>query len=97
MFVAWDNSPRRGRDGIIIVGSTPARFQARLEEAIVLARQWPDDEQLVFINAWNEWAEGCHLEPDNWSGRGYLEAVQRAVRQTAPATPRATSPRLALG
>jgi hypothetical protein len=42
-------------------------------------QKYPDEEQLVFINAWNEWAEGTYLEPDQKYGMGYLEATKRAI------------------
>ena len=42
------------------------------------------DEQIVFINAWNEWGEGCHLEPDVRHGRAFLEATRAALAVTPP-------------
>jgi hypothetical protein len=47
------------------------------------------DEAIIFINAWNEWAEGNHLEPDLKFGRGYLEATKRALNRDALARPAA--------
>jgi Glycosyltransferase WbsX len=38
---------------------------------------------MIFINAWNEWAEGNHLEPDLVNGLGYLEAVLQVKNQIA--------------
>ena len=60
------------------VNAKPATF----EEWIVgtLGRSaFCGDEDLLFINAWNEWGEGCHLEPDRAYGHAWLEAVQRAL------------------
>lgn len=70
----WDNTPRRGRGAIALVDSNPAEYQRWL--ATVLATT---DKPLVFINAWNEWGEGAHLEPDRMWGRRYLEATRAAV------------------
>lgn len=88
IFVDWDNTPRRGQNGIVFLNSSPQVFGDGLEELIQSVQDRPFDERLVFINAWNEWAEGNHLEPDQRHGRGYLEAVQRAnclpARPSAP-------------
>jgi hypothetical protein len=77
IFVGWDNTPRRGPDSIVIVNSGPDDFASGLDELIRSASHKPYDDRLVFINAWNEWAEGNHLEPDARYGRRYLEAVRR--------------------
>jgi hypothetical protein len=77
VFVAWDNSPRRGADGIILVNSSPERFETALADAASSVRDRPYDDRLVFMNAWNEWAEGNHLEPDLKHGLRYLQAVRR--------------------
>jgi len=77
IFVSWDNTPRRGANGIVFVDSTPELFAEGLEEIVQSVGDKPLEERLVFINAWNEWAEGNYLEPDQNHGRAYLEAVRR--------------------
>jgi lipopolysaccharide biosynthesis protein len=76
----WDNSPRRGTiaRSVVFHGSTPELYEGWLRTAVA-REQAAGGEPLVFINAWNEWAEGNHLEPDLRHGRGYLEATRRAV------------------
>jgi glycosyltransferase involved in cell wall biosynthesis len=78
VFPAWDNTPRRGSDGWVLQGATPDSYEAWLRGAIERARQRPPEQRIVFINAWNEWAEGAYLEPDQLNGRAYLEATRRA-------------------
>ncbi len=81
VFVSWDNSPRRGKNSIILKNSTPQEFEDKLSEVVnkLLLRQDLDDN-IVFINAWNEWAEGNHLEPDLGNSKAYLEAVKRVIK-----------------
>jgi lipopolysaccharide biosynthesis protein len=71
---------RRGAQGTIFAGSSPELF-AHWVEAIVAetCARFKSDERLVFVNAWNEWGEGCHLEPDRRYGRQYLEALRAGV------------------
>lgn len=76
----WDNTARRSREAGIFRGSTPALYERWLRELVQRVRQRPAEQQLVFINAWNEWAEGNHLEPDQRWGHAYLEATQRALQ-----------------
>ena len=84
IMVSWDNTPRRGGDGIVFVNSSPAAFEAGLRELVDEVAARPSDDRLVFVNAWNEWAEGNHLEPDLRHGLGYLEAVGRVNTLDVP-------------
>jgi lipopolysaccharide biosynthesis protein len=77
-FVGWDNTPRRGENGVVITGASPGTFGVDLQHCVELARAWDSEAPLVFLNAWNEWAEGCHLEPDQRFGNAFLRQV-RAV------------------
>ena len=76
---AWDNTARKQHDGTMVVGETPPLFRAWARNAIARsAQQHPPGERLVFVNAWNEWAEGAHLEPCQKFGRAWLEALLEA-------------------
>jgi hypothetical protein len=76
---AWDNSARRGDEAVVMHNSTPVAYEQWLRSAIARAKKFPAGERVVFLNAWNEWAEGTHLEPDEKFGRAYLEATKRAL------------------
>jgi len=76
----WDNDARREGRGLTLQGSTPALYETWLRGAMDFANRAPfEGERLVFVNAWNEWAEGAYLEPDVHYGHAYLNATQRAV------------------
>lgn len=60
-------------------GSTPAAFQDALNHAKRFVQQEPEGNQLVIINAWNEWTEGSYLLPDTENGSAHLEAIRRVV------------------
>lgn len=74
-FVDWDNTPRKGMRGIIFKGSSPDKFRHFIKKQI----QRSSTNNYIFINAWNEWAEGAYLEPDDTHGLAYLHAIKSAV------------------
>lgn len=80
---AWDNSPRRAQQANILIGSTPAKFGEWTRFASAKAVQKHETcklpAPLLFVNAWNEWAEGAVLEPTEIDGRAYLRAFLKGV------------------
>jgi len=81
-YVGWDNSPRYGKRARIHINNTPEVFESYLTKQIVRARD-VYNKDMLFLFAWNEWAEGAHLEPDERFGYGYLEAVRNALNATS--------------
>ena len=76
----WDNTPRRMERATAWVNSSPALYGRWLRGAVEqMQREQPPERQLVFINAWNEWAEGAHLEPDVRHGYAALEQTAAAL------------------
>jgi len=85
---SWDNTARRKNNGTILYGSSPCQYQKWLYNAAIDTTQriTNPDERFVFVNAWNEWAEGAHLEPDQQYGFGYLEATRTALIRASVAS-----------
>lgn len=76
----WDNTPRLQDTSMIYINSSPEAYEYWLGKAIeYMITNHRDGERIVFINAWNEWAEGAHLEPDRCYGRRYLEATRSVL------------------
>jgi 2-polyprenyl-3-methyl-5-hydroxy-6-metoxy-1,4-benzoquinol methylase len=78
VFPSWDNTARTKDRALVVLNGTPDNYEHWLGSAIDLAMRSDEKDELIFINAWNEWAEGCHLEPDRWHGHKFLEATQNA-------------------
>src|SRR5262249_51630050 len=74
-----DNAARRRSGATILHGSTPQLYQKWLTRVLRKAEHSKGSDGIVFVNAWNEWAEGNHLEPCQRWGRAYLEATREAV------------------
>ena len=73
----WDNSSRRvNQKATILTGSTPQLFGQWYKQKTEKFVPYSKEENFIFINAWNEWAEGNHLEPDQKWGKQYLEALK---------------------
>jgi GT2 family glycosyltransferase len=90
---SWDNTARRGSNAVIWANSSPESYYEWLSAAVEqVQKKEESDERLIFINAWNEWAEGCHLEPDEKYGYAWLNATALALRPPAhPLPPRSVT------
>jgi lipopolysaccharide biosynthesis protein len=83
----WDNTPRLGARGIAYINSTPGQFRDTVSRAVTYLQEKPPSDRLLFIKAWNEWAEGNHLEPDLKYGHQWLEALQQGTSAPLRAHP----------
>lgn len=79
-FPAWDNTARRGDAATVFAGSSPGLFRHWVAAIANWTRKYGEaNAPFIFINAWNEWAEGAHLEPDHIYGFEYLEALKAGI------------------
>jgi hypothetical protein len=75
-FVDWDNTPRYGKRARLFKGASPERFRYWFTKLVAATATRPPNERYIILNAWNEWAEGTYLEPDERYGTQYIEAVR---------------------
>ncbi len=76
-FVTWDNTARKS-NGTIVCGDNPSKFKMYMKQLLIRE----SGLNIVIINAWNEWAEGAYLEPDEKNGYAYLEALKDSINET---------------
>lgn len=75
----WDKTPRVGKRSYVYTDSTPELFEKSVRQAVEMIKNKQPEHKIIFLQAWNEWGEGNFMEPDMEFGRGYLEALKRAI------------------
>lgn len=75
----WDRSPRSGNKARIYINSTPEIFRQQLLQAISLIQNKQPEHRILFLQSWNEWAEGNYVEPDLKYGHGYLDVLRELL------------------
>jgi lipopolysaccharide biosynthesis protein len=89
---SWDNTARRAAGAVVLRGASPEGYSRWLEAAAGRAPRTLGGDSLIFVNAWNEWGEGCHLEPCQRWGRAYLEAHRRTMVRVRAGEPLEVQP-----
>lgn len=79
----WDNEPRRSGNGRVFAHASPRVYREWLRSSFATAQRRKPTSPLVFVNAWNEWAEGAVLEPDARLGFAWLDATRTALQDAA--------------
>jgi hypothetical protein len=79
LLAGWDNTPRAGRRGVVLENFSAELFRQCLDKAVAQVMGKPAYHRLVFIKAWNEWAEGNYMEPDEIYGTALLDTLREAV------------------
>lgn len=88
----WGNTARRGKSASVYFGSTPEIYEDWFRRVINLTRaERVGKERFVLIDAWNEWAEGCHLAPDQKWGRRCLEATLNGISISPDSVPKSVT------
>lgn len=83
----WDNTPRRRSGATVLHRSTPRKYERWLSRTLEELKSETPERRLLFINGWNEWGEGCHLEPDRRYGHAYLRATRRVLTRASSPDP----------
>lgn len=80
MIPNWDHTPRSGVNGDLFTNSTPDLFQIHASQVLSTIVAKPANRQICFVKSWNEWGEGNYMEPDIKYGKGYINALAKAIK-----------------
>lgn len=75
----WDRSARSGVKADVYYNSTPELFEKHIKNALSMIEEKDDEHKILFLQSWNEWAEGNYVEPDLKYGHGYLNALKKCL------------------
>lgn len=75
----WDHTPRSGRKGVVLHGSTPDLFASHVRNVLSLIKSKDHKRQVIFLKSWNEWAEGNYMEPDRKYGKAYINVLSKEL------------------
>lgn len=75
----WDHSPRLGNKSFILKNASPEKFAKHVRHALEAIKNKPEEQQIIMLKSWNEWAEGNYMEPDLKFGRGYINALREVL------------------
>lgn len=75
----WDNSPRRGPGAYIYDNSTPELFKKHVDMILERIKNKKEEDKIIFLKSWNEWAEGNYIEPDLKWGKAYIKALRSSL------------------
>lgn len=73
----WDHTPRSGWNGSLFVNAKPKYFYEHAKDALKAVSN--KKNPILFLKSWNEWGEGNMMEPDLTYGRGFIDALRKAV------------------
>lgn len=79
LFPQWDRSARSGKLAHIYTNSTPMLFRKQFNDALSLIANKENEHKILFLQSWNEWAEGNYVEPDLKFGHGYLDVLRECI------------------
>lgn len=75
----WDHTPRSGRNGYVLIDSTPELFRKHIRQVLDIVMGKKEHDRIIFLKSWNEWGEGNYMEPDLKYGKRYIEALQQEL------------------
>ena len=82
IYPNFDHAPRSGCRGIILTNSTPKNWYDFLKKVLDVTKNRYDEDNLIFIKAWNEWGEGNYMEPDIKYGSGFITYTKKALNES---------------